>query len=287
MAKKGLGKGLSALIQEQQLSTMDELSAAQWISIHEVMPNEHQPRKKFKEEGLQELAKSIEQYGILQPLIVKKVAGGYEIIAGERRWRAARMLKIDQIPVMIQNFNSQKALEISLIENIQREDLNPIEEAKAYQRLIEEFNLTQEKIAKKVSKSRSVIANSLRLLQLDPRVQEMLIEEVITSGHARALLGISDLELQYQVAQKVFDEELTVRETEKLIKKLLDPKSQKRKKQSSPLQPVYQEIEERFKQILGTKVQISQGKNKGKIEIEYYSNEDLERILSLMQSIKQ
>ena len=266
---------------------MDELSAAQWISIHEVMPNEHQPRKKFKEEGLQELAKSIEQYGILQPLIVKKVAGGYEIIAGERRWRAARMLKIDQIPVMIQNFNSQKALEISLIENIQREDLNPIEEAKAYQRLIEEFNLTQEKIAKKVSKSRSVIANSLRLLQLDPRVQEMLIEEVITSGHARALLGISDLELQYQVAQKVFDEELTVRETEKLIKKLLDPKSQKRKKQSSPLQPVYQEIEERFKQILGTKVQISQGKNKGKIEIEYYSNEDLERILSLMQSIKQ
>ncbi len=287
MAKKGLGKGLSALIQEQQLSTMDELSAAQWISIHEVMPNEHQPRKKFKEEGLQELAKSIEQYGILQPLIVKKVAGGYEIIAGERRWRAARMLKIDQIPVMIQNFNSQKALEISLIENIQREDLNPIEEAKAYQRLIEEFNLTQEKIAKKVSKSRSVIANSLRLLQLDPRVQEMLIEEVITSGHARALLGISDLELQYQVAQKVFDEELTVRETEKLIKKLLDPKSQKRKKQSSPLQPVYQEIEERFKQILGTKVQISQGKNKGKIEIEYYSNEDLERILSLMQSIRQ
>ncbi|NLL71654.1 MAG: ParB/RepB/Spo0J family partition protein [Epulopiscium sp.] len=286
MTKKGLGKGLSALIEDHR-SDINELSGTQWISVHEVMPNEHQPRKKFKEESLQDLAKSIQQHGMIQPLVVKSTMGGYEIIAGERRWRAARMIGMERVPVIIKEFNTQKALEISLIENLQREDLNPMEEAAAYQRLMEEFDLTQEEVAKKVSKSRPVIANSLRLLNLDPRVQEMLIEEVITSGHARALLTLFDLDLQYEVAKKIFDEEMTVRETEKWIKNLVEqkPKS-KLKQQISPLHPIYQEIEERFKQILGTKVQISKGKNKGKIEIEYYSDEDLERILSLIQSIE-
>lgn len=288
LVKRGLGKGLSALIEDQRPDMTAE-SEAQLVSIHEIIPNEKQPRKSFKDEGLQDLAVSIEQYGIIQPLVVKKAKGGYEIIAGERRWRAARLLGIEKVPIIIKDYTPQETLEVSLIENLQREDLNPMEEAAAYHRLIDEFQLTQEEISKRVGKSRPVIANALRLLKLDLRVQNMLTEEIITSGHARALLAISDLDLQYELAKKIFDEEMTVREIEKWIKDFLGKKdkSETKKKQESDLAPIYRDIEERFKQILGTKVQISRGKKKGKIEIEYYSDEDLERILSLVQSIQE
>lgn len=257
------------------------------LKLSDIVPNSEQPRTDFDEDALTELAESIRQFGVLQPLLVQKKGKFYEIIAGERRWRAAKIAGLKKVPVIIKDFTDLETVEISLIENIQRENLNSIEEAYAYKRLIEEFHLKQDEVAERVSKSRAAVTNSMRLLKLDERVQKMLVEDMITSGHARALLSLEDPELQYQTAQKVFDEKLSVRETEKLVKKILNPKKIQEKPADEQMNAVYERMEERLKGIVGTKVAISRGKgNKGKIEIEYYSQEELERILELFETIK-
>ena len=294
--KGGLGKGLDSLIPEKKVSTVnteiqennkDVYKDAVMVDIQKVEPNREQPRKNFDEDALLELSDSIKLYGILQPLLVQDKKEYYEIIAGERRWRAAKMAKIKEIPVIIKNFTEQEILEISLIENIQREDLNPIEEAIAYKRLLDEFHLKQDEIAERVSKSRTAVTNSMRLLKLSDKVQQMLIDDMISSGHARALLGIDNSEKQYSIAQKIFDEKLSVRDTEKLVKKIENEKEPLTKKEEiidTKLDIIYQDLEEKMKNIFGTKVVIN--KKDAKIEIEYYSPEELDRIMELFQTIK-
>ena len=258
------------------------------VKISKVEPNRTQPRKQFDEDALVELSESIKQFGILQPLLVSDKGDYYEIIAGERRWRAAKLAGLKEVPVIIKEFNDQQVVEISLIENIQREDLNPIEEAMAYKRLINEFKLKQDSIAERVSKSRTAVTNSLRLLKLDERVQQMLIDEMISAGHARAILAIPDKEKQASVAMKVFDEKLSVRETEKLVKHIVEPPKKKAEKQVNTAEDaIYESLEEKMKGIVGTRVFIHRKKNnKGKIEIEYYSRDELERIIELFESIR-
>ena len=259
----------------------------QIVKLTKVEPSREQPRKQFDADALQELAESIKQFGVLQPLLVQKKEDYYEIIAGERRWRASKLAGLKEVPVIVKEFTEQEAVEISLIENIQREDLNPIEEAMAYKRLIDEFKLKQDNIAERVSKSRTAVTNSLRLLKLDERVQQMLIDEMISTGHARALLALESKDAQAEAAVKVFDEKLSVRETERLVKELLNPvqkKEEKPKNQAEEL--VYKNLEEKIKQIIGSKVAINRRTdNKGKIEIEYYSQEELERIVELLETI--
>lgn len=259
----------------------------QIVKLTKVEPSREQPRKQFDADALQELAESIKQFGVLQPLLVQKKEDYYEIIAGERRWRASKLAGLKEVPVIVKEFTEQEAVEISLIENIQREDLNPIEEAMAYKRLMEEFHLKQDAIAERVSKSRTAVTNSMRLLKLDDRVQQMLIDEMISTGHARALLALESKDAQAEVAVKVFDEKLSVRETERLVKELLNPvqkKEEKPKNQAEEL--VYKNLEEKIKQIIGSKVAINRRTdNKGKIEIEYYSQEELERIVELLETI--
>ena len=258
------------------------------VKISKVEPNRTQPRKQFDEDALVELSESIKQFGILQPLLVSDKGDYYEIIAGERRWRAAKLAGLKEVPVIIIDFNDQQVVEISLIENIQREDLNPIEEAMAYKRLINEFKLKQDSIAERVSKSRTAVTNSLRLLKLDERVQQMLIDEMISAGHARAILAIPDKDKQASVAMKVFDEKLSVRETEKLVKHIVEPPKKKAEKQVNTAEDaIYESLEEKMKGIVGTRVFIHRKKNnKGKIEIEYYSRDELERIIELFESIR-
>lgn len=294
--RKGLGRGLNTLIPSAPIpdAKMEDIAEMtkqkseypeMTLSINEIEPNPDQPRNQFDEDSLQELADSIQQYGVLQPLLVKKKDGYYEIIAGERRWRAAKIAGVDKVPVIVRNFDENEIVEIALIENIQREDLSPIEEALAYQRLMKEHHLKQDQIAEKVSKSRAAITNSLRLLKLDPRVQDMLEEEMISTGHARALLAIHDGDLQYEIAVKVFDEKLSVRDIEKMVKDLNRPKKEKAK-EDTEYQFLYKDLEESMKQILGSKVSIKNRKNnKGKIEIEYYSRDELERIVDMIRSI--
>lgn len=292
--KGGLGKGLDSLIpatnHKVEVEQTNSLSKdGVMIDIQKVEPNREQPRKNFNEDALLELSESIKQYGVLQPLLVQDKKDYYEIIAGERRWRAAKLAGVKKVPVIIKNLSEQEIVEISLIENIQREDLNPIEEALAYKRLLEEFHLKQDEVAERVSKSRAAVTNSIRLLKLSTEVQQMLIDDMISNGHARALLGIEDPEKQYTLAQRVFDEKLSVRDTEKLVKKLNSKKTEK--KTEEPIDPrmeiIYQEIEEKLKNIFGTKVSINKkDANKGKIEIEYYSSEELDRIMEMMQTIK-
>lgn len=294
---KGLGKGLDSMIPKKVMpdtkqtkkEEKENVSRETLIKINEIEPNREQPRRNFNEDALQELADSIRQYGVLQPLLLQKKDKYYEIIAGERRWRAARMAGVKEIPAIVKEYSSQEVIEIALIENIQREDLNPIEEAMAYQKLITEFKLKQDELAERVSKSRTAITNSMRLLKLCPKVQEMLIEEMISSGHARALIPIEDEKEQETVAQEVFDKKLSVRETEALVKKLLKDEPEKKEKEKNTTENViYKDIEEKIKGIIGTKVSIQKKtKKKGKIEIEYYSPEDLDRILDLLMSIKQ
>lgn len=259
----------------------------QIVKLTKVEPSREQPRKQFDADALQELAESIKQFGVLQPLLVQKKEDYYEIIAGERRWRASKLAGLKEVPVIVKEFTEQEAVEISLIENIQREDLNPIEEAMAYKRLMEEFHLKQDAIAERVSKSRTAVTNSMRLLKLDDRVQQMLIDEMISTGHARALLALESKDAQAEAAVKVFDEKLSVRETERLVKELLNPvqkKEEKPKNQAEEL--VYKNLEEKIKQIIGSKVAINRRTdNKGKIEIEYYSQEELERIVELLDTI--
>ncbi len=285
--KRGLGKGLGALISDEGLEegiALERKKNVSKVKITLIEPNPNQPRNQFDEDGLEELAESIKRFGVLQPLVVTKKDKFYEIIAGERRWRAAKIAKLKEVPIIVKEFSEEEIVEVALIENIQRENLNPIEEAKAYRRLIDEHKLKQDEIAEKVSKSRSAIANALRLLQLDSRVMEMLVEEKISTGHARALLAIKEGEKQYDVAIEVFDHDLNVRETERIIKKILapDPKKEKKKVDSDP---IVSAIEKNIEEILGTKVKIQNKKNKGKIEIEYFSNDELERIVELFGKI--
>ena len=304
--KSGLGRGLDALFPDKTVNTkqnekpLQDKAAADFkkekeenndgvklIKVSKVEPNRDQPRKKFDEDSLLELSESIKQYGVLQPLLVSDKKDYYEIIAGERRWRAAKMAGIKEIPVIVREFTNRETVEISLIENIQREDLNPVEEAMAYKRLMEEFHLKQDEIAERVSKSRTAVTNSLRLLKLDPRVQNMVIDEMITAGHARAILGISDPDTQEMVASKVFDNKLSVRETEELVRKILKPVKKKEKISNPAEDAIYESLEEKMKGITGTRVFIHRKKNnKGKIEIEYYSRDDLERIIDLFESIR-
>lgn len=267
-----------------------EKPAETMIKIDEIEPNRAQPRKNFNEDALHELAESIKQVGVIQPLVLQKEDGFYRIIAGERRWRAARLAGLTEIPCIIKEYSPIEAVEIALIENIQREDLNPIEEAQAFQRLISEFGLKQDEAAERVSKSRTAITNSLRLLKLDERVQQMIIDGMISSGHGRTLLGLSDKEMQYNIATRIFDNSMSVRETERLVKELTSEKPDKSetKPQTLESQLAYQNIEERIKNIMGTKVNIkSKANNKGKIEIEYYSIDDFERIVDLLESLEQ
>lgn len=258
------------------------------LKISKIEPNREQPRKDFNEEQLQELADSIKNYGILQPLLVQKKENYYEIIAGERRWRAAKIAGLKEVPVVIREYSEQQAVEIALIENVQREDLNPIEEAMAYQRLIQEFHLKQEEIAERVCKNRATIANSMRLLNLCEDVQQMLIQGVISSGHARALLGVEDPEVQLNFAKKIEKDRLSVREVEKMVKLLEKPEKKKKEKvQDEQLELIFKDLEDRMKTVMGTKVNISRkDKSKGRIEIEYYSEAELERIVELIESIQ-
>ena len=267
--------------------TAGSKSGAMFVKISSVEPNINQPRKQFDEDALLELSESIKQYGVLQPLLVSDKKDYYEIIAGERRWRAAKLAGLKEIPVIVKEFSEQELVEISLIENIQREDLNPVEEAMAYKRLIDEFHLKQDEIAERVGKSRTAVTNAMRLLKLSEKVQQMLIDEMITAGHARAILSIADKEKQESIAMKVFDEKLSVRETEALVKRMLEPpKTAKKSKFSSAEDAIYESLEEKMKSIMGTRVQIHRKKNdKGKIEIEYYSKDELERIIDLFESI--
>lgn len=260
-------------------------SGEQMMKINMVEPNRDQPRKNFEEDALLELSDSIKQFGILQPLLVRKRKDYYEIIAGERRWRAAKMAGIKEIPVIIKDYTEQEIIEIGLIENIQRENLNPIEEAMAFKRLLEEFNLKQDEVAERVSKSRTAVTNSMRLLKLNEKVQQMIVDDMISTGHARALLAIDDKILQYDLANKIFDEKLSVRETEKLVKEIKNPKKPKVKKEIKNTF-VYTDLENRMKEVMGTKVSIaSKGNGKGKIEIEYYSDMELERMFDMIMSI--
>ncbi len=295
--KMGLGKGLDSLIPKQGAEKKAASAKTETVvktvvkkeevklRISEVEPNHEQPRKKFDEDALLELSESIRQYGVLQPLLVQKRDGYYEIIAGERRWRAAKMAGLKEVPVVIKDFTDQQIVEISLIENIQREDLNPIEEALAYKRLLTEFRLKQDEVAERVSKSRTAVTNSVRLLKLDPRVQQMVIDEMITTGHARALLSIEDKDMQYKIAMQVFDQKLSVRDVEKLMKSMQNTEHKKEKTKAENTF-IYENLEEKMKALFGTKVSIShKANNKGKIVIDYYSNEELERLIDLFQSI--
>lgn len=284
-AKRGLGKGIDSLIPtDSKLKNEDkcESKSVSMLKISDIEPNKSQPRKMFNEDRLNELAESIKQHGIVEPLIVVKKDDYYEIVAGERRFRAAMIAGLTEVPVVIKDYSTEQIVEIALIENIQREDLNPIEEAKAYKQLIDEFSLKQDEVADKVSKSRTAITNALRLLKLDERVQNMVIEECISSGHARTLLAIENKEEQYDIACTVFNQKLSVRETEKLIKKLNNKETPKKKIELDN-KDIYADFEEKLKQSMGTKVSINRKSNtKGKIEIEYYSETELERIIGMM-----
>ena len=313
MAKRtGLGKGLGAIFGDEVMESAAEEQEAKhqakskkaqepekkeedsdigkelMVKVTSIEPNREQPRKDFNEEAMGELAESMKVYGVLQPLLVQKKGDYYEIIAGERRWRAAKLAGLKEVPVVIRQYTKQQTMEIALIENVQREDLNPIEEAKAYQRLIQEFELKQEEIAARVGKSRVTITNSMRLLKLDERVQEMLIQNQITGGHARALLTVEDGELQYKLAGKIIAENLSVREIEKIVKSLSKKKNPKEKNvEDESLALIFRDLEERMKSAMGTKVSINRkDKNKGRVEIEYYSESELERIVELIESIR-
>ena len=294
--KRGLGMGLDNLIPDigleetkERVTEQKNVSRETSIPLIEIEPKRAQPRTRFDEDALQELADSIKQYGIIEPIVVQKRENHYEIIAGERRWRAARIAGLKEIPVVVKEYSENEIFTIALIENIQRQDLNPIEEAVAYQKLIQELNLKQDEVAEKVSKSRTAITNSMRLLKLDQRVQQMLIDEMISEGHGRALIPVSDGDEQFNLAMKVFDEKLSVRETEKMVKKFQEEEKapEKQVEEVKDVSFVYKGLEEKLKRSLGTKVEIkNKPNNTGKIEIEYYSMDELERIVDLMDSFQ-
>lgn len=311
--KGGLGKGIDALISPTVKKEVDKEKVVEKViekpvekvvekivekpielclKIDEIEPNRLQPRKNFDEDALQELSESIKQFGLIQPIVVKKQENYYEIVAGERRWRAARIAGLKEVPVIVKEYDERESMEIAIVENLQREDLNPIEEAQAYRRLIEEFGLKQDEAAQRVSKSRTAVTNAMRLLKLDERVQQMVIDDMISGGHARALLSIEDKDEQYAMAMLVFDNKMSVRETEKLVRSYLKKEDEKniveKKEDFSQMETIYHQLEERMKSVIGSKVAIhSRNYKKGKIEIEYYSNDELERIIDLIESVKQ
>jgi len=313
--KGGLGKGIDALISPTVKKEADKEKVVEkviekpvekivekivevekpvelYLKIDEIEPNRLQPRKNFDEDALQELSESIKQFGLIQPIVVKKQDNYYEIVAGERRWRAARIVGLKEVPVIVKEYNERESMEIAIVENLQREDLNPIEEAQAYRRLIEEFGLKQDEAAQRVSKSRTAVTNAMRLLKLDERVQQMVIDDMISGGHARTLLAIENKEEQYAMAMLVFDNKMSVRETEKLVRNYLkkeeEKKTPEKKEDFSQMETIYHQLEERMKSVIGSKVAIhSRNYKKGKIEIEYYSNDELERIIDLIESVKQ
>lgn len=292
MAKRGLGKGLDTLISAEAVKPMmkEETGQAETlVKITKVEPNREQPRKTFDEDTLQELADSIKQFGLLQPILVQDRKDYFEIIAGERRWRAAKLAGLKEVPVIVKNYTEQEIMEISLIENIQREDLNPIEEALAYKRLLEEFHLKQDELAERVSKSRTTITNSMRLLRLCEYVQQMVIDGKLTTGHARALISIEDEEQQKQLAERIFDEKLSVREVEKIVKGILNPVEKKPQEEVIPqsIQYIYEDIEKKLEEKLSRKVEINaKGKGgSGRIEIEFYSNDDLDRLIDALSNM--
>lgn len=311
--KGGLGKGIDALISPTVKKEVDKEKVVEKViekpvekvvekivekpielqlKIDEIEPNRLQPRKNFDEDALQELSESIKQFGLIQPIVVKKQENYYEIVAGERRWRAARIAGLKEVPVIVKEYDERESMEIAIVENLQREDLNPIEEAQAYRRLIEEFGLKQDEAAQRVSKSRTAVTNAMRLLKLDERVQQMVIDDMISGGHARTLLSIEDKDEQYAMAMLVFDNKMSVRETEKLVRSYLKKEEEKniveKKEDFSQMETIYHQLEERMKSVIGSKVAIhSKNYKKGKIEIEYYSNDELERIIDLIESVKQ
>ncbi|QEH67422.1 ParB/RepB/Spo0J family partition protein [Cellulosilyticum sp. ST5] len=286
--QRGLGRGLNALLSDEALNITAEGEATiKIVDINDIEPNFGQPRKKFSEEELQELSQSILEYGVIQPLIVREKNNKYEIVAGERRYRAARLAGLTELPIIIKLFSDQQTLEVALIENIQREDLNPMELACAYSLLMERFDLTQEQVADKVGKSRTAVTNIMRLLKLTPYVQEKLREDAISYGHARAILAVKDIKLQKQLTDLVIEKQLSVREIEKYIQNLSSNKDKKKKDKEKELyNPFYREIQEDLQRVLGTKVAISKGAKKGKIEIEYYSDEELSRIIQIINANK-
>lgn len=290
---RGLGKGLDSLIPDtigekrgkaDSGNKTDSGNEKQetLVKITKVEPNREQPRKNFDEDALLELADSIKQFGLLQPILVQDRKDYYEIIAGERRWRAAKLAGLKEVPVIIKNLTEQEIVEISLIENIQREDLNPIEEAQAYKKLLTEFHLKQDEVAERVSKSRTAVTNSMRLLKLCDEVQQMVIDDMISTGHARAILSVENPEEQYSLAQKIFDEKLSVRDVEKLVKNMHKPVKTKKVTENENLEIIYQDLEEKLKSALGTKVVISsKGDGAGKIEIEFFSHDDMDRLVEI------
>ena len=289
-----LGGGLDSVIPSNPniTNTEEDVSRETLINVDNIEPNKDQPREKFNEESIKELSESIKQYGIIQPLIVRKNGDAYSIVAGERRWRAAKLAGLQEVPAIIKDYSTEETIAVALIENIQREDLNPIEEARAYQNLINEYEITQDELASKVSKSRTSITNSIRLLKLDERVQQMLMNEQISTGHGRALISIDDKTLQYKTAEKIIDNKLSVRETESLVKNIKDDNSEENatkvieKDNKKDDFFIYRELEHKIESILGSKVKIKKkANNKGRIEIEYYSTEDLERLLDLLKTI--
>ena len=274
---------------------VEDESSEVMVKVTDIEPNPNQPRTNFNEDALNELAESIKRIGVIEPIVVYKKERGYEIIAGERRWRAARLAGVKEVPVIIRKYTKQQRVEIALIENIQRENLNPIEEAIAYNRLIEEFHLKQDEVADRVSKSRTTITNSLRLLKLCDKVKEMVVEQMISAGHARALITIEDPDVQYETAMTIFDQGLSVRDTEQLVKDVnnilaIKPKDKEDapKEDNTALLAILSQMENNLKTILGTKVKIKpRGKNKGRIEIEYFSSDDLERIIHIINTKEQ
>ena len=289
MAKRGvLNQRFNSIFDDNSFDEDDE--GVSTLKLTDIEPNKSQPRKNFDITALNTLADSIRQNGVIQPLLVRSMPDGtYQTVAGERRWRAAKLAGLKEVPVIIKKLTNQQIMEISLIENIQREDLNPIEEALAYKRLLEEFKLKQDDVAERVSKSRTAVTNSMRLLKLNEKVQQMVIDEMLTTGHARALLGIEDQNQQYVVAQQIFDQKLSVRDTEKLVKSL--QKNERKTKSEKPVNPqmeaIYKDLEEKLKKNMGTKVLINRkNENSGKIEIEYYSHDELDRIVNMLNSVK-
>ncbi len=285
MNRKALGKGIGVLIPTENPENTQDKSGVIEVDINKIEPNKMQPRKYFDEDSLNELAESLKTFGIIQPLIVKEEEGYYSIIAGERRWRAARIAKLKTLPVIIKEYNAVEMLQVALIENIQRKDLNPVEEALCYKRLIDEYFYSQEDVAEKVGKSRSTVSNAISLLNLDERVQNFIIEGKLSVAKGRALLALSNIDFQLELAEKIIDEDLSLKDIEKQIQ-LINQNSQAKKNNLPQKNTNYLQAEQDLKHILGTKVLIKDGKNKGKIEIEYYSNDELDRLMSIFKSIK-
>ena len=295
--KKGLGKGLKSIFGDDNIMTQpaEPVKTEEALPLGEAMvrlaliePNGRQPRKNFDGDMLKELTESVRQHGVLEPLLVQKNGATYKIIAGERRWRAAQAAGLKEVPVVIRDYSPQQAMEISIIENVQRSDLNPVEEANAYRMLLEEYHLTQEEIAEKVSKNRTTVTNSLRLLKLSTKVQGMVIDGSLSSGHARALLSLENQELQDLVADRIVGDSLSVRETEKVVKELQkEPKKKEKQTENNDYTLFFRDYENKMKEILGAKVRInSKNRHKGKIEIDYFSNAELERLMDLFKTIR-